>query len=747
MRIRNILAALLVCLPASAFAFWHGSVGGNTGGAFVQLNIGGGGFVTNLAIASDGKQFARTDTAAAFVRTSKNNVWTPAITSASMPAGDVGPGTLAGVCAIAIAPSNTNHLYMYYTPNTSASGYIYSSTNFAGTWAHTTAQPNSSATCNANDHNTPSYRLKTEYIGVSPANDNVVYFGSPAGGVWYSLNGGTTWTQISTATIPAGGSSLGNLIAFDASDATGNTLYITSYSNGVWKCTAALTSPSCTKLNSAGMPTTFNKLVVDQAGTVWVIDDTDTQQGSLLRYLSGTWSTQVAFSGSKEFGCVAVNPANSSAVYAVDYHGNVTYSVNAQAGTPTWTGPTAFTETSSVIGWMQWSADAALSIQNCQFDPSQSNVLYSGAGVGIFTTTPPTSGTPSVAWNGDQTQGIENLDLTAGMALAGGGMGFSAQDRPLWWITNPATYPSRYYPDNSVEIRYGYNLCGNATANSYAGIILSPTFTVSTTGPVGTYGSSGTTGLPTGFTAGQCVMMTSTNWIWLTSVSSVLQPYFTSNGGSSWGACTFGGGKTAAGGGWIVIAQDLTAAGTVVLYNDGSGATNGAGALGFWKSTSTSSCAFTQVKTTTPDSFGKMLLPVPGNACNFIFASLAYVHGTLPGSGSLYLTQDCGATFTAAISNVTSVIAVGLGAANPAKNGFPAIYCQCYADDGSGSKFGFFEVDNGNATPFITNLNAAQGGYPVGNFDFIQFIAGDLQTYGTIYGGFLESGGFYRTLH
>ena len=197
----------------------------------------------------------------------------------------------------------------------------YSSTNHGALWARTTTQPNSSATCSANDQGSPSYRVNNSYMAVSPGNENTVYLGTSSGGVWYTLNGGTTWTQISTSTIPAGTtptsgcpSSIpcadvgqGNLIAFDPSDATGNTVYITSYGNGAWKCTAALSSPSCTELNSTGMPTTFKTEIVDQAGTVWIVDNANGGGGALQRYLSGGWSTQLTVSGNPMAG-VAVDP-------------------------------------------------------------------------------------------------------------------------------------------------------------------------------------------------------------------------------------------------------------------------------------------------------------------------------------------------------------------------------------------------------------------------------------------------------
>ena len=107
-------------------------------------------------------------------------------------------------------------------------------------------------TCLENNQGFPSARLNGPYMDVSPGDENVVYVGTPGSGVYYSLNGGAKWTQLSTGTIPAGGlagnTNQGNLIAFDPSDATGNTVVITSYGHGVWQCTNARTSPSCTQL-------------------------------------------------------------------------------------------------------------------------------------------------------------------------------------------------------------------------------------------------------------------------------------------------------------------------------------------------------------------------------------------------------------------------------------------------------------------------------------------------------------------
>src|SRR5258707_15147851 len=94
---RRLISALLLCLYTTAafaaFAIFQASTSATgTGGAFVQLAIGAGGVVSGISISADGKQLIRTDTAAGAGRTSHNSKFTPIITQASMPAGDIVAG-------------------------------------------------------------------------------------------------------------------------------------------------------------------------------------------------------------------------------------------------------------------------------------------------------------------------------------------------------------------------------------------------------------------------------------------------------------------------------------------------------------------------------------------------------------------------------------------------------------------------------------------------------------------------------
>jgi hypothetical protein len=113
----KLLAAIIIIfaclLPLKAAnAAWApfqatSSQTGNTGGVFIPLRIGAGGYVTNFQYANDGTLFARTDTAGADVCPPSQGKCRQVVTQASMPSanGLDGYGSLRGVCEIAIAPT------------------------------------------------------------------------------------------------------------------------------------------------------------------------------------------------------------------------------------------------------------------------------------------------------------------------------------------------------------------------------------------------------------------------------------------------------------------------------------------------------------------------------------------------------------------------------------------------------------------------------------------------------------------
>jgi hypothetical protein len=757
-----IFTAALVALT-TAWGSVYGQITtgiGNTSG-WHQLAIGGGGFVTGLQFHSDGTAVARTDSAGAYVRSNSSETWAPVVTHNSMPStnSDNSFGNYYGVCEIVIAPNDSNRLYMYYTLGAGnlTAAYIYKSTDKGRTWTKTdsTGFP-TRLVCNAADTSTLSQRLVGPKMVVNPQNKNVVYVGTPSNGVYKTTNGGTNWVDVSRSIIPAGASNQSNLFAFDPTDRTGDTLYVSSFGTGIYKCRGASTGVlSCSELNSAGMPTTFTQVVVDQNGTLWVLDDASgSNQGAVLRYLSGTWSTQVT-SASTITG-VAINPADANKVYAVDYHGPLHLTTNGQAASPTWVVTTGMTIASTKIPWLGNSSHQYLGAGggSLYFDPSQNNTLYTGTGVGIFKINPPTTAT-AITWNGDETVGIENLSTTSGVSVPGGPLLLTAQDRAIWVVNSPSTYPSTYYlRDNLQTIDHGwgvtYSLASPTT--NFLGNTGRSCAVKSTDAGASWIATSGEPSIcPANGLGGNMVQFDAKNFVW--NIAANGGPYFTNNGGTSWSACSCGGSSCGTLG-WnsnyrlqrFPMAADDTASSTVLIHNDGTGSVT----RGTWKSTTTS-CALTNVNSTPLDDNGGpfALIHAPGVAGTFYAAHFANIHGNLPDGKNLWVSTDSGSTWSK-VRNVQSLFAMTFGKTKPGSDGFPEFYCACWVSTNGGVtySYGIWEAENlDSASPKWTNIDSVDGGFPTGNYDLIQFLAADRNTYGTIYGGFQNSGFFYRTVN
>ena len=218
-RIAFLLMLLLVA-PASAQIVQFSGASVIPQG-WSQLRIDGGGFVTGIDIqcnqgvgscsAGSGTvtMVNRTDTAGAWLW--NGNLWTQILTKQSFPAGEFRYAGFLGVCEIRIAPSNTNHLYMYFNVN-QGNGYVYESLNKGTTWTRTGF---SAVNCDAAA--SPEPKQYGPKIAVDPYNEAVTYVGTQTSGVFYTLNGGNgtwravnidtgspTWTNIDAATATPG---------------------------------------------------------------------------------------------------------------------------------------------------------------------------------------------------------------------------------------------------------------------------------------------------------------------------------------------------------------------------------------------------------------------------------------------------------------------------------------------------------------------------------------------------------------
>jgi len=165
------------------------------------------------------------------------------------------------------------------------------------------------------DQSSKSGQGRINTVLVDPNNQNIIYVGAPAGGLWRSVDSGINWTPL-TDDLPQIGVSG---IAIHSSDS--NTIYIStgdddggdSYSIGVLKSIDGgnTWSPTGTLGLGSGTPTS-NEIIIDpiDPNRVWVA----TGQGMYLSTNGGdSWSLRT----SGNFIDFKLKPGDSNIIYAV----------------------------------------------------------------------------------------------------------------------------------------------------------------------------------------------------------------------------------------------------------------------------------------------------------------------------------------------------------------------------------------------------------------------------------------------
>jgi hypothetical protein len=476
--------------------------------------------------------------------------------------------------------------------------------------------------------------------------------------------------------------------------------------------------------------------------------------------------------------------ATANQMYAVDYHGEIWYSSSAQTATTangSFVPNNNYTNVSTKIPWPSSANSPYVNFSPTPYylggtasglaaDCSQPNRYYYGSGIGIVGMSPPTSAT-AFTWNFDEGVGTENLDVNALINVPGGGFLYWAQDLPAWPVL-PGRIPAGAYPPD-VNANNKQTLVQTwSTGCAGQGLY----FTVSDFTEVGLrHSSDGSTWSeppdtkPNNGAYGNCVVQNSTSWIWMLADQG--NPgwgglWSTINSGGTYSACSFTG-ATNTGGGFLggvisgnyrVMAKD--AGSNVLVYNAGNGATNGAGAGGFWKSTSATGCSFTHVNSTQASTWGASaffsLQAAPGKTCDagitpvfWTFVWNGSIHnGTQPQTQSpyyLWYSKDCGTTWSSFLSgSLSPVYAYGFGANG--SDGFPMLVCSCWYNDGSGYKYGIWQFENADTgSPTATNIDAAENGWPAGVYDDVVDVAGDVTKLGTYMICFGHGSCAYRT--
>jgi 20S proteasome alpha/beta subunit len=690
-----------------------------------NLKVGSGGFVTGIDISNNGTKVVRTDTNGAYIW--NGTQWQQLVTSTSMPASIVGSGTGTGVYEIQVAANNPNVMYMAYE------GYVFSSTNGGTTWTQTSfAQVNESS----NDEQ----RMNGQKMAIDPNNPNVVYVGTPQNGMFVSTNGGATWQSVSAVPV-SGTNSNGEYpgitgILFDpSSGVTGgktNTIYASSYGNGVYKSTNGGASWS----RLSGGPTDVEYAAISSTGVYYAVSTGNTD---LWRYANGAW-TELLNNPNWGIQSVAVDPSNPNHVVYLTASGMFNQSFD---GGTTWSGLFNQVEVSTDIPWLAYANGGTwMTIGGTAFDPSTGQ-LVTTSGTGVWTATVPAAGTSptNIVYN-DQSAGIDQLVANDIIVPTSGHPVLANWDFGFFYVTDPNSYPTSHGP--TTDFAAGWSL-DYASSN--------PSFVVG----ISDWGGTETSGYSTDggqtwtrfasvaptangtYMGGTIAASTTQNFIW--APAGATQPFYTLDGGVSWHAITLPGVTS-----WDgfepssylttrVVTADRVQANTFYLYFPGD-ASQGQGS-GVYKTTNGGQ-TWTQVYSgliTDWSYWNNELESVPGQAGNLFFTG--GIQGTFnaasPDTNEAFKrSTDGGVTWTT-VPNVLEVLTFGFGAAAPGQT-YPSIYIVGWVNN----VYGIWQSSN-NAQSW-TQI----GTYPGGNLDQITTISGDPGIYGQVYVGF--SGGGYAYL-
>jgi hypothetical protein len=620
----------------------------------------------------------------------------------------------SGAYDVAICATNSNIQCLY------AMGYLFRTTDGWVTATRTNFTRNTNMVSNG------SFRTTGAMVEIDPQNGSVIFVGTDAG-VTVSIDGGSTWTPISTATIPLCTGGKYYSIAFDRSSTVsgGRTQGIYIFSNGVGlKKTSNAGGTWASVTGGITPPTGCGCLAVHPTtGVVFVAGDGTSANSQLYKYAAGAWSAPATATTVKH---VVID---GTKVYAFTQSG--AYRVSTDSGATFNPSETAPARSFTDIPWHAWAKEDFMSNGGVVKDPTQ-NRLWIGEGIGVWSAdNPPTTdgGTFSVV---ERSKGIENLVVDHLHVNGNGTLFVSCHDRPFFAAPRSAAtsrYPSRHGRSN-VDAIYHATMTDSAIddPNFVVGVGQDNAYySTDGTAPSIPFASNPFTAAGGGFT-GNIAVGNKNNIVFVPSQNTGV-PVYTLDGGKTWADCGLG--ST----GWIngytlmrhILLADKANPGTFYVFNVGNGSPDTSGKVGIWK-TINGGASWTRVRSSVITTFGmdfwnSNLKQVPGQPGHFLWSAGDNGDG-------FYISTDYCVTWTK-ISGSGETFAFGVGAALPGGSGYPAILINGYR----GATYGWWLSEDAGAT--WTQIYTHLGNV---NFDQVDDIAGDLNVYGLWYAGMGGSG-------
>ncbi|GCE25145.1 hypothetical protein KDA_06290 [Dictyobacter alpinus] len=678
------------------------------------LKIGGGGFVTGLAIhpTAAGVVYARTDVGGAYRWNESTQTWTQLIVTPAVPnpaAGDY------NVESIAVSKTNSQVVYVAVGDDIgNATGRILKSTNRGASW--TDSGQRWSMAGNGD------YRTGSARIAVDPNNDNVVYFASRKEGLWVSTDAASHWSQVSTSQIPLGTNSSGttegvSFVRFDPSGGVSggktNRIYAGVAGNGVYR-------------SDNGGSSWYRILTTDQIpysvdiasdGTLYLSILSTTGAGSLQKYApgSGTWST-ISPSGDS-YMQVAVDPFNAQRVIVAGggvSNGHIWRTTNAGAS---WTALN-IAVSSPDIPWIT-NTDESNYMTSAQivFDPLVQDRLWFPQGTGVWRSDNNTGST--ITWT-FISKGIEEMVANDVIAPPGGKPITGVWDRNGYYHANPDAYPTR--PILTNQFSSGWSLDYSGGTPSFVAAVssdhrfLNPDMSgYSTDGGQTWTQFSGSRNYSDLFGGNIAVSATNTsNIVWLPTWGKA--PYVTTDRGATWTQIPFF--STVGGlhqqlwwGSKKALDADKVSGGTYYIYSTDN---NGE----FFRS-SNNGQTWEQAPGIAPPSGGNdahvfgQIRAVPGKA-GHVWASVA--------QGGLYYTTNKGDAWTK-VAGVQEARSFGFG---KAIGSYPVVFINGKVNN----QWGIWRSVDQGATWDLLSAN------PMGIYDQVHTVNGDMSIAGRVYVGF-----------
>ena len=288
------------------------------------VRLGAGGFVTGFVThpLNASVRYCRTDVGNAYRWDAAQNLWLPMkvynADGSGVPASAASAPSPGGIGSIAVDPSNTNIVFMAFpTPHSADVGggsnvNIYKSVdggkNFTAANLNIAGDPNS------------RWRTYGERLMADPNNGKIVYYGSDSNGLYRSVDGGATFSPVSTGVGPAATSNVigvrvvksgGTVSAFGQS--VSSVVYALTGEGDVFRSVDG--GQTWTNITTGtGLSGHIGVSAVDQnSGALYVAQDGTT---SIWRYSGGAWTTLAGANTSYSVFGIAIDPNNSSRIFA-----------------------------------------------------------------------------------------------------------------------------------------------------------------------------------------------------------------------------------------------------------------------------------------------------------------------------------------------------------------------------------------------------------------------------------------------